>query len=109
MYRGDYQKRVREVIEESESLSLGVKADRDILINKLNSLNSQTKEHEPDNVNYSRGDNEMSAAKQLAASSIDNIEQLLRDMLVGDYADNEVSLGVLQDGKEEIEPPPPHY
>ena len=45
----------------------------------------------------------MSAAKQLAASSIDNIEQLLRDMLVGDYADNEVSLGVLQDGKEEIQ------
>jgi hypothetical protein len=45
----------------------------------------------------------MSEAKILAASAIDNIETLLRDMFIGDYANNEVSLGVLLDGKEEIQ------
>lgn len=45
----------------------------------------------------------MSAAKELAAKAIDNVEVLLRDMFAGDYANNEVSLGVLLDGKEEIQ------
>ncbi len=45
----------------------------------------------------------MSAAKELAALAVDNIEPLLQDMFSGDYADNEVSLGVLLDGKEEIQ------
>lgn len=45
----------------------------------------------------------MSAAKEVAEKATDNIETLLRDMFAGDYANNEVSLGVLLDGKEEIQ------
>lgn len=45
----------------------------------------------------------MSTAKQLAAKAVENIEPLLKDMFTGDYANNEVSLGVLLDGKEEIQ------
>lgn len=45
----------------------------------------------------------MSAARELAAKAVENIEPLLRDMFEGDYANNEVSLGVLLDGKEEIQ------
>ncbi|MAD75389.1 MAG: hypothetical protein CML20_11465 [Rheinheimera sp.] len=45
----------------------------------------------------------MSAAREIAANAVDNIEELLTDMFDGDYADNEVSLGVLLSGKEEIQ------
>ena len=45
----------------------------------------------------------MSAARELAAKAVDNIEPLLKDMFIGDYADNEVALGVLLDGKQEIQ------
>ncbi|MFT5852143.1 MAG: hypothetical protein ACI87J_002119 [Colwellia sp.] len=45
----------------------------------------------------------MSAAKEVAEKATDNIETLLRDMFAGDYANNEVSLGVLLNGKEEIQ------
>ncbi len=45
----------------------------------------------------------MSAARELAAKAVENVESLLMDMFIGDYANNEVSLGVLLDGKEEIQ------
>lgn len=45
----------------------------------------------------------MSGAKEVAEKATDNIETLLRDMFAGDYANNEVALGVLLDGKEEIQ------
>ena len=45
----------------------------------------------------------MSAAIEIASKATDNIEQLLSDMFEGDYADNEVALGVLLSGKEEIQ------
>ncbi|WP_062564635.1 hypothetical protein [Pseudoalteromonas shioyasakiensis] len=45
----------------------------------------------------------MSAAREIAAKAVDNVEGLLKDMFAGEYANNEVSLGVLLDGKEEIQ------
>lgn len=45
----------------------------------------------------------MSGAREIAEKAVDNIESLLADMFEGDYADNEVSLGVLLNGKEEIQ------
>lgn len=45
----------------------------------------------------------MSAAKEIAANAVFNIEPLIKDMLAGDYANNEISLGVLLDGKTEIQ------
>ena len=45
----------------------------------------------------------MSGAKEIAAKAVENIEGLLKDMFIGDYANNEVSLGVLLDGKTEIQ------
>lgn len=45
----------------------------------------------------------MSGAREIASKAVDNIESLLTDMFVGDYANNEVVLGVLLDGKEEIQ------
>jgi hypothetical protein len=45
----------------------------------------------------------MNNAKALAEKAIDNIEHLLRDMFSGNYANNEVSLGVLLNDKEEIQ------
>jgi len=45
----------------------------------------------------------MSGAREIAEKAVDNIEELLSDMFAGDYADNEVSLGVLLSGKEEIQ------
>ncbi|GEK11885.1 hypothetical protein [Pseudoalteromonas peptidolytica] len=45
----------------------------------------------------------MSGAREVAAYAVDNIEELVSDMLTGDYADNEVSLGVLLCGQEEIQ------
>lgn len=45
----------------------------------------------------------MSAAKEIADKAVDNIENLLNEMFEGDYANNEVLLGVLLDGKEEIQ------
>ena len=45
----------------------------------------------------------MSGAKEIAAQAVDNIEPLIRDMLAGNYNNNDVSLGVLLDGKTEIQ------
>lgn len=45
----------------------------------------------------------MSGAREVAEKAVDNIEELVADMLAGNYADNEVSLGVLLNGKEEIQ------
>lgn len=45
----------------------------------------------------------MSASREIAQNAVDNIEDLLSDMLEGNYANNEVSLGVLLSGKEEIQ------
>lgn len=45
----------------------------------------------------------LTAPQEIAATAVDNIEQLLIDMFAGDYADNEVALGVLLNGKEEIQ------
>lgn len=45
----------------------------------------------------------LSPAQQVASLSVDNIEQLLVEMLTGDYANNEISLGVLLEGKNEIQ------
>ncbi len=45
----------------------------------------------------------MSGAKEIASKATDNIEMLLRDMFSGDYANNEIALGVLLDGQEEIQ------
>ncbi len=45
----------------------------------------------------------MSAAIEIAETASNNIEQLLQEMFAGDYANNEIALGVLLDGKEEIQ------
>lgn len=45
----------------------------------------------------------MSGAREVAAAAVKNIEQLISEMLEGDYADNEVSLGRLLCGSEEIQ------
>lgn len=45
----------------------------------------------------------MIPAIEIAQKATDNIESLLIDMFEGDYANNEVALGVLLDGKEEIQ------
>lgn len=45
----------------------------------------------------------MSAAREIAEQAVENIENLLTEMFEGNYANNEVSLGVLLDGKEEIQ------
>lgn len=45
----------------------------------------------------------MSASKEIASNAVENIEPLIKDMLLGDYANNEISLGVLLDGKAEIQ------
>jgi len=45
----------------------------------------------------------MSGAKEVAATAVDNIEHLISEMLEGDYADNEVSLGRLLCGSEELQ------
>lgn len=45
----------------------------------------------------------MSSSKEVAATAIDNIEPLIAEMLEGDYADNEVALGRLLCGKDEIQ------
>lgn len=45
----------------------------------------------------------MSGAKEVAESAAHNIESLIAEMLEGDYADNEVSLGRLLSGKTEIQ------
>lgn len=45
----------------------------------------------------------MSGAREIAEKAVDNIEELLTDMFAGNYADNEVSLGVLLNGQEEIQ------
>ena len=45
----------------------------------------------------------MSGAIEVAEKAVDNIEQLIVEMLEGDYQDNEVSLGRLLCGKESIQ------
>ncbi|OEF59698.1 hypothetical protein A1OW_21510 [Enterovibrio norvegicus] len=45
----------------------------------------------------------MSAARDIAAMAPDNIIALLRDMFAGQYDNNEVALGVLLSGTEEIQ------
>ena len=45
----------------------------------------------------------MTPSKEIASTAVDNIETLLTDMFEGDYANNEVALGVLISGKEEIQ------
>ncbi|WP_435234520.1 hypothetical protein ACR30L_12150 [Psychromonas sp. PT13] len=45
----------------------------------------------------------MSGAIEVAEQAVNNIESLLTDMFNGDYANNEVALGVLINGKEEIQ------
>lgn len=45
----------------------------------------------------------MSEAKELASAASDYIENLIAEMLDGDHPDNEVSLGRLLCGKDEIQ------
>lgn len=45
----------------------------------------------------------MSGAKEIADQAVNNIEPLIKDMLEGNYNNNEISLGVLLDGKTEIQ------
>lgn len=45
----------------------------------------------------------MSGAREVAAAAVDNIDSLVAEMLEGDYADNEVSLGRVLCGQEEIQ------
>lgn len=47
--------------------------------------------------------NELTPPQEIAATAIENIEQLLTDMFAGDYANNEIALGLLLNGKEEIQ------
>ena len=46
---------------------------------------------------------ELTPPQEIAEKGVDNIEMLLEDMFAGNYADNEVALGVLLNGKEEIQ------
>ena len=45
----------------------------------------------------------MSGAREVAETAVDNIESLIAEMLEGDHEDNEVSLGRLLCGKDEIQ------
>lgn len=45
----------------------------------------------------------MSGAIEVAKTATDNIEQLLVEMLEGDHEDNEISLGRILCGKDEIQ------
>ncbi len=45
----------------------------------------------------------MSGAKEVAAKATEVVEQLISEMLEGDYADNEIALGTLLSGTEEIQ------
>lgn len=45
----------------------------------------------------------MSAAQEIAETAIENILPMITEMLEGNYADNEVSLGRLLCGKDEIQ------
>lgn len=45
----------------------------------------------------------MSGAREVAENAINNIESLIAEMLDGDYANNEVSLGRLLCGNEQIQ------
>lgn len=45
----------------------------------------------------------MSAAKEIAETAVNDIEHLLSEMFAGNYANNEIALGVLLDGQEEIQ------
>lgn len=45
----------------------------------------------------------MSGPIEIASKAVENVESLLADMFEGDYANNEVSLGVLLNGNEEIQ------
>lgn len=45
----------------------------------------------------------LSPAQEVASQASENIETLIVDMLEGDHDDNEVSLGRLQCGKDEIQ------
>ncbi len=45
----------------------------------------------------------MSGAKEVASKATENIHDLITDMLSGDHLDNQVSLGRLLCGKEQIQ------
>ena len=45
----------------------------------------------------------MSKAEKIAAKATEYIEELLADMFAGNHLDNEVSLGRLLSGKDEIQ------
>lgn len=46
---------------------------------------------------------ELTPPQEIAATAVNNIENLLTEMLEGDYANNEIALGELLDGNETIQ------
>lgn len=45
----------------------------------------------------------ITGAQEVAATAVDNIDSLIAEILEGDYADNEVSLGRILAGKQEMQ------
>lgn len=45
----------------------------------------------------------MSGAREVAKEAVDYIEELIADMLAGEYMDNEVALGMVLCGKQKIQ------
>lgn len=45
----------------------------------------------------------MTGSQQVAATAVDNVDSLVAEILEGDYADNEVSLGRILAGKQEMQ------
>ena len=45
----------------------------------------------------------MTGSQQVAATAVDNVDSLVAEILEGDFADNEVSLGRILCGKQEMQ------
>lgn len=45
----------------------------------------------------------MTGSQEVAATAVDNVDSLVAEIIEGDYADNEVSLGRIQCGQQEMQ------
>jgi len=45
----------------------------------------------------------MTGSQEVAATAVDNVDSLVAEILEGDFADNEVSLGRILCGKQEMQ------
>ena len=45
----------------------------------------------------------MTGSQEIAATAVDNVDSLVAEILEGDFADNEVSLGRILAGKQEMQ------